>query len=361
MISRAPRDSSQVRPGPLDQHEQPVAEADQEEDVDEEPGQPGEQPGELAAAEVARRPRRGRWWRAALVAVAERACGLAARRAADVARRRARPPASRPARRRAPACRPARSAPGRRRRRPRGGRGRSGRARPAPGRRGRAARPASAPAARPPRRRPEHRARGDPLAAERARPSASIAVTTRARCAPRRRAAQLRRGARRRVSAVGRQHARRRPRAGCTRACAGRWAEVAAQSVPRDLGERAGQLDAGRAGADDDERQPGLRALSGRLRARRPRRPAARGGGSPARRRCSSARAPPRPLVVAEVRVRRAGGDDQVVVGRVVRAVGQVHRRFAAGRSPSTSPSSTLDVLLPAQDAADRRRRCRRG
>ena len=34
-------------------------------------------------------------------------------------------------------------------------------------------------------------------------------------------------------------------------------AEVARQGLPRDLGERAGQLDSGRAGADDHESHPG--------------------------------------------------------------------------------------------------------
>ena len=34
-------------------------------------------------------------------------------------------------------------------------------------------------------------------------------------------------------------------------------AEVARQGLPRDLGQRAGQLDARRAGTDDHERHPG--------------------------------------------------------------------------------------------------------
>ena len=36
-------------------------------------------------------------------------------------------------------------------------------------------------------------------------------------------------------------------------------AEVAAQRVARELGDLPGHLDAGRAGADDDERQPAAR------------------------------------------------------------------------------------------------------
>ena len=46
------------------------------------------------------------------------------------------------------------------------------------------------------------------------------------------------------------------------------------------------------------------------------------------------------PVVVAEVRVRRAGGDDQVVVGELG-AVGEVHDLARRDRSRSTSPSST--------------------
>ena len=56
---------------------------------------------------------------------------------------------------------------------------------------------------------------------------------------------------------VSAQHAR----AGLDQDHAGRGrvdvAEVACQGLPRDLGERAGQLDSGRAAADDHERHPG--------------------------------------------------------------------------------------------------------
>ena len=38
-------------------------------------------------------------------------------------------------------------------------------------------------------------------------------------------------------------------------------AEIALERVVRDLAERAGQLDAGRAAADDDERHPGAPPL----------------------------------------------------------------------------------------------------
>ena len=87
------------------------------------------------------------------------------------------------------------------------------------------------------------------------------------------------------------------------------------QRLPRDFGERAGQFDAGRPAADDDERQqallrvgiglalgglegqqhppPDLQRIVERLEARRPR----------------------RPFGMAEIGVRRAGRDDQIVVG----------------------------------------------
>ena len=47
--------------------------------------------------------------------------------------------------------------------------------------------------------------------------------------------------------------------------------EVTLERVARDLAERAGELDAGRAAADDHERHPLVAAVPGRPRARRPR------------------------------------------------------------------------------------------
>ena len=88
--------------------------------------------------------------------------------------------------------------------------------------------------------------------------------------------------------------------------------EVPAQSVVRDLAERAGELDAGRAASDDHERHPfapdlGIGLAFGRLeRDQDP--PAHLEGvldGLEARRER-------RPLVVAEVRVARAGRHDSV-------------------------------------------------
>ena len=96
--------------------------------------------------------------------------------------------------------------------------------------------------------------------------------------------------------------------------------------VARDLRQRAGHLDAGRAAADHDEREPGGAPAGVRLASR----PLSKA--SSTRRRISKASssvfrpgATRRPLVVAEVAVRGAGGDDEVVVGERL-AVGQLHR-----------------------------------
>ena len=68
---------------------------------------------------------------------------------------------------------------------------------------------------------------------------------------------ELLRAAARELFRVGAQH----PRARLDQDHAGRGrvdvAEVARQRLPRDLGQRAGQLDAGRPAADDHERHPG--------------------------------------------------------------------------------------------------------
>ena len=113
-----------------------------------------------------------------------------------------------------------------------------------------------------------------------------------------------------------------------------------------DLAERAGQLDAGRPAADDDEGQPRRAAPTGsRL---------ALGGlvgeehAAPDLERVLDRLEPGRelrPLVVAEVRVGRAGRDDQVVVGElavveddaacaatsIARRLGEQHARVAPG------------------------------
>ena len=115
-------------------------------------------------------------------------------------------------------------------------------------------------------------------------------------------------------------------------------AEVGAQRVAGDLGDRAGQLDAGRPAADDDEREPGARRRSGRLELGG----LERAAGS--RRRISGASSsdfrPGRerlPLVVTEVVVARAGGDDQGVVGR---PAASSPSRAAPARAGGTSRST---------------------
>ena len=125
----------------------------------------------------------------------------------------------------------------------------------------------------------------------------------------------------------------------------------------RDLGDRARHLDAGRSAADDHEGQVGARSAGSSARARRVRRRAGCGGGSRVR--------PPGvfspgalgcPLVVAEVGVRRAGGEDQVVEtdGRRRR---RGHR--LASSMATTSASSTSTFGWRGQHRADRLRRCR--
>src|SRR5205814_5116779 len=91
-------------------------------------------------------------------------------------------------------------------------------------------------------------------------------------------------------------------------------AEVAAQRIPGELGDLPGHLDAGRAAADDDERQPaspllfvGL-DLGGLERAEDPVADRERARERLQLRRVRS------PVVVAEVRVLRSAGDDQRVV-----------------------------------------------
>ena len=133
--------------------------------------------------------------------------------------------------------------------------------------------------------------------------------------------------------------------------------EVLPQRLARDLGERAGQLDAGRSAADDHERQQA--PLHGGVRL-------------PLRRFERQQHPPPdleriverlqpgrarRPLGVAEVRMRRAGRDDQVVVRHLV-AARPALEDHATGRDVDGLHVGQQDthVLLMAQHPADRRR-----
>ena len=262
---------------------------------------------------------------------------------------------------RARACRPARPRRGRRSRTPRGGRARSGRARRHAARAVERHAEAARRAARP--RRPRPRA---PSARRCAR---SPSVTPRRRSSVTARAGRhldaerlsWRVGAR--DSSSGNAASKRGPASTrITRACARiDVAEVARERVARDLGERARELDAGRPAADDHEREPAARRSSGRARARPPRTRAGCGGGSRARPRCVlRPGATLRPLVVAEVRVRRAGGDDQVVVGELAVASSSTRSRWR-GRSPCASASSTLRVAAAGAGSRGSARRCRAG
>ena len=121
-----------------------------------------------------------------------------------------------------------------------------------------------------------------------------------------------------------------------------------AQGVLGDLGQRAGHLDSRRAAADDRERQPRgargavLAALGALERADDPRAQRQRVGERLQPRRV------PGPVVVAEVAVGRAGGDDQVVVGQDRAAVRRRRRgRRCAPRRRSTSTSPRRMVRLP--------------
>ena len=127
--------------------------------------------------------------------------------------------------------------------------------------------------------------------------------------------------------------------------------ELAAQGVPRDLRQRAGELDAGGAGADHHEGEPrqAARRVGLALGALEREQDAAADlqrvvEGLQGRRKR-------RPSVVTEVVVDRAGGDDQLVVGKLA-AVLQGHR------APRRVHASRLahqdgDVALPGEDVPD--------
>ena len=130
-------------------------------------------------------------------------------------------------------------------------------------------------------------------------------------------------------------------------------AEFARQRVPCYLGQGAGQLHAGGATADHHELQPALPRLRIRFAL----------GGFEGRQHAAADRqrvlerlqpgGVPGPVVVAEVGVGGAGGDQQVVV--VQRAAGQRHPpRGQVDRQRLVQPHR--DVFLLAQDVPQRRR-----
>ena len=124
-------------------------------------------------------------------------------------------------------------------------------------------------------------------------------------------------------------------------------AEVAPQRVPRQLGDLAGDLHAGRAGTDDDEREPFVAGGCVRLDF------CCFEGGEEAA--ADGDRALERldlrgvhlPLLVTEVRVVRAAGDDQGVVAEAVRC-GDV-----VDRAQPQLASVEVEVLDLRQEDAD--------
>ena len=110
-------------------------------------------------------------------------------------------------------------------------------------------------------------------------------------------------------------------------------AEVAPQRVAGDLAQRAGQLDAGRAAADEHEGHPSLAPRRDLPRARPPRRRSGSGAGSRWRRRCDLR--PGRERRPLRRGRSRSGGrrrDDERVVGDRA-AVGQQRPRAARDRA----------------------------
>ena len=128
-------------------------------------------------------------------------------------------------------------------------------------------------------------------------------------------------------------------------------AEILGDGVARDLGDGAGHLDAGRAGADDHEREqpPPLGLVVGQFRLLECQQDAAADAGGVLD--ALEARRHRRPFVMAEIGVRRAGRDDQRVVGDRARSdqdapprgIDAGHLRHQHGR-----------VRLLAQDVPDR-------
>ena len=183
-----PAAERQVRPEPLQEHRDAVPEADQVQDVDEEPEDPRRPAAEVEPAQVGDRGGMAERGEAPLVPVTERPPRLAGEVAQHVLRR---PPPHLHGGRRDAGDRLAvllDSPRDRRPRRSRDDRARTGRVPPAPGQRGRAARPACAPAARP--RPPHPTGRCAPgCALPKPRRRARRWRSRARRCAPRRRAA----------------------------------------------------------------------------------------------------------------------------------------------------------------------------
>ena len=134
-------------------------------------------------------------------------------------------------------------------------------------------------------------------------------------------------------------------------------AEVSRQHVPRDLGQRPRQLDAGRPRAHDHEReQRHAPRRIGLALGRFVREQDAAADLDRVLQRLEAGREA-RPLAVPEVRMRRAAGEDQIVV--VDEAVAQ-HDPFSGGVDAHCLRQHHGDVLLPPQHAPQRDRDVRR-
>ena len=142
------------------------------------------------------------------------------------------------------------------------------------------------------------------------------------------------------VVGVGREHARHALDQDDARVARVDVLELPGQGLTRDLGERAGDLDAGRAAADDDEGQPlaavlRIVALGHLVGEQHPAADLERVLDA------LEARGEWRPLLVAEVGVGRARGEDEVVVGEL--AVGQ--EELLRGELDATASASTTETF----------------
>ncbi len=130
--------------------------------------------------------------------------------------------------------------------------------------------------------------------------------------------------------------------------------EILLERLPRDLGQRASQFDPRGAAADDHERELRRALAEYGVTFRR----LERAQHAPADLQRVLERLEPRrvlaPLVVAEIGMRRAGGDDQIVV-RKLHAVAE-REDVRGGVDAHDVLEQHFDVALPAQDPADRRR-----
>ena len=136
-------------------------------------------------------------------------------------------------------------------------------------------------------------------------------------------------------------------------------AEVAAERVARELGDLAGHLDAGRAGADDDEGEPGRAPLGVGLDLGGLERARGGGCGRRARSRATSPRARARASrrgrsTSSASRRRRSACRTGAPSARARRRPTQAEHSRASRSKSATSASSDADVACPLEDRAQR-------